>query len=265
MTERALAVIPARLASTRLPRKPLLVLAGRPLVEWVWRRVRDLDLFARVVIATDSAEVADCARAFGADVELTRADHPAGTDRVAEVVRRPAYSEYPLVVNVQGDEPFVSRDQLQAALRQIRAPGCDVATLATPLAAVDEWRDPAVVKVVRDGRGRALLFSRAPIPFRRDGVPGPAELAAGLYLRHIGVYAYRREALLRWVALPETELERTERLEQLRPLAAGFAIAVAVVPPGEPGIDTPADAERAERVLAAGALPSPLQFVPVKQ
>lgn len=210
-----------------------------------------MNLFAEVVIATDSVEVADHARAFGAHVELTRADHPSGTDRVAEVVERPRFAEYPFVVNVQGDEPFVRREHLETAIRRVREPGCDVATVAAPIEAVEEWRDPAAVKVVRDARGRALLFSRAPIPFRRDGAPGAEDFATGLYLRHIGIYAYRREALLRWVALPESALERTERLEQLRPLEAGFSIGVAIVEPAEAGIDTPADAARAERILRA--------------
>lgn len=250
---RALAVIPARLASTRLPRKPLYPLAGRPLLEWVWRRVRDMDLFAEIVVATDSADIAGVARAFGARVELTRADHPSGTDRVAEVAALPGYSAFPIIANIQGDEPFVCRAHLAAALDVVVAGGCDVGTVATPFASVDEWLNPAAVKVVRNSAGTALLFSRAPIPFRRDGAPDREAFASGLFLRHVGIYVYRRDALFRWVALPEGALERTERLEQLRPLAAGMAIGVAVGEPAEPGVDTPADAERAERVLRGEA------------
>ncbi|HEX2189636.1 MAG TPA: 3-deoxy-manno-octulosonate cytidylyltransferase [Longimicrobiaceae bacterium] len=248
-----LGIIPARIGSSRLPRKPLHPLAGRPLIEWVWRGAVAMDLLDEVVVATDSGEVADVVRAFGGRAELTAAEHPSGTDRVAEVAERPAFAGYPIVVNVQGDEPFLRRDQVEAAVRCVRDGGWEIGTAAVPIATVEEWREPSVVKVVRGADGGALLFSRAPIPFRRDGDPGPGELASGLYLRHLGIYAYRREALLRWVRLPEGELERTERLEQLRPLAAGMRIGVGIAAAGEGGIDTPADAERAGRVLAGQA------------
>lgn len=241
-----LGVIPARLASERLPRKPLTPLAGRTLLEWVWRRVDAFRIFDRLVVATDSDEVAEAARAFGATVEMTRADHPSGTDRVAEVATRAPYVAYGAIVNVQGDEPFVRRDHLEAAARLVREGGWEVGTIATPIVSEAEWRDPAAVKVVRGGDGGALYFSRAPVPHPREGAP---ELASGAYLRHVGVYAYRREALLRWVALPEGALERIERLEQLRPLAAGIRIGVGVGAPAEAGVDTPADLARAERIL----------------
>ncbi len=243
-----LGVIPARLASSRLPRKPLLRLAGRPLVEWVWRRAVAADLFDSVVVATDSEEVAEVARGFGARVETTRESHPSGTDRVAEVARREAYRDYSTIVNVQGDEPFVRAEHLAAALGRVRS-GWDVGTVASPLSSAAEWHDPAVVKVALADDGGALLFSRAPIPFRRDGEPSAADFAGGAFLRHIGIYAYRREALLRWVALPEGRLERLERLEQLRPLAAGIRIGVARVESAEGGVDTSEDAARAERRL----------------
>jgi 3-deoxy-manno-octulosonate cytidylyltransferase (CMP-KDO synthetase) len=249
-----LGIIPARIGSSRLPRKPLHPLAGRPLIEWVWRGAVAMDLLDEVVVATDSEEVADVVRAFGGRAEMTAAEHPSGTDRVAEVAERPEFAGYPVVLNVQGDEPFVRRGQVQAALECVRDGGWEIGTAATPLATAREWREPSVVKVVRGADGGALLFSRAPIPFRRDGEPGPEELASGLYLRHLGIYAYRHEALLRWVALPEGELERTERLEQLRPLAAGMRIGVGVAEAGEGGIDTPEDAERAGRILEATVL-----------
>ena len=255
LTAGVLGVIPARLFSQRLPDKPLHRIAGRPLIEWVWRRVADFRLFDALVIATESERVAEAARAFGATVELTRADHPSGTDRVAEVARRPGYAEYGVVVNVQGDEPFVRRDHLQAAIALVREGGWEAGTVATPIRTAEEWRAPSVVKVVRADDGGALYFSRAPVPFARDAEPGPAELASGPYLRHVGVYAYRRDALLRWVALPEGGLERIERLEQLRPLAAGIRIGVAVGPPAEGGVDTPEDAERAARVLGLVTTP----------
>jgi 3-deoxy-manno-octulosonate cytidylyltransferase (CMP-KDO synthetase) len=249
LTAGVLGVIPARLSSQRLPHKPLHVIAGRPLIEWVWRRVVDFGLFDAVVVATDSARVADAARAFGATCVMTREDHPSGTDRVAEVARLPEYAAFGTVVNVQGDEPFVRRDHLEAAIRLVRDGGWDTGTVATPIRTAEEWREPSIVKVVRADDGGALYFSRAPVPFVRDGEPGAEDFAAGLFLRHVGIYSYRREALLRWVALPEAPLERTEKLEQLRPLAAGLRMGVAVGAPAEGGVDTPADAARAARIL----------------
>jgi 3-deoxy-D-manno-octulosonate cytidylyltransferase len=252
MSASVLGVIPARLGSSRLPRKPLHPLAGRPLVEWVYRRACALGLFDAVVVATDSAEVAEAVRGFGARAVMTSPEHPSGTDRVAEVARLAAYRQFAVIVNVQGDEPFVRRDQVEPAVRLVREGGWEVGTAATPLASLQAWREPSVVKVVRDDSGGAMLFSRAPIPFVRDADPSPEALARGPFLRHLGVYAYTREALLRWVALPEGVLERTERLEQLRPLAAGMRIGVARVAPGEGGVDTPDDAARAEALLVAG-------------
>lgn len=243
---RVLGVIPARLASTRLPRKPLHPLAGRPLIEWVWRRALSSGIFDQVVIATDSPEVADVGRGFGATVEMTRAEHPSGTDRVAEVVSRPVYSGFPVIVNVQGDEPFVDPDHLRTAVGLVVESGWPVGTVASAIRDVRDWRSPSVVKVVRGTDGGALLFSRAPIPFLRDREPAEADLSSGAFLRHIGIYAYSREALARWVSLPEGELESIERLEQLRPLAAGLRIGVGPVGPAEPGVDTPEDAERAD-------------------
>ncbi len=255
MIPASVAVIPARLGSSRLPRKPLHLLAGRPLLEWVWRRVAAAGVFEVIVVATDSEEVATVARSFGARVELTDPDHPSGTDRVAEVVQRPEYRGYPVIVNVQGDEPFVRTADLKAAARLVAGGAWEVGTVAAPIGSLDELRDPSTVKVVRSTDGGALYFSRAPIPFARDAEPVAEDLGSGLYLRHLGIYAYRREALLRWVALPEGDLERVERLEQLRPLSAGIRIGVDVVAPAEPGVDTPADAERAENRLLETLFP----------
>lgn len=251
MTGHTLAVIPARLGSTRLPRKPLHIIAGRPLVEWVWQRVRSLSLFDCVVIATDSEEIADHAMSIGATVELTSPLHPSGTDRVAEVARRIQYRDYPLIVNVQGDEPFIEERHLTDALRLVRDDGWDVGTVASAIQSREEWKSPSVVKVVKGEDGAALYFSRAPIPHVRGGEPGSADFSSGEFLRHIGVYAYTAEALQRWVDLPEGHLERLERLEQLRPLAAGLRIGVAVAPAADGGVDTLEDAERAERRLLA--------------
>lgn len=251
MTGLTLAVIPARLGSTRLPRKPLHIIAGRPLVEWVWQRVRSLPLFDAVVIATDSEEIADHAMSIGAAVEMTSPHHPSGTDRVAEVARRIQYRDFPLIVNVQGDEPFIEERHLSDAVRLVRDEGWDVGTVASRIESREEWRSPSVVKVVRGQNGGALYFSRSPIPHVRGAEPGAGDFAKGEFLRHIGVYAYSANALQRWVELPESELERLERLEQLRPLAAGLRIGVAVAPAADGGIDTLEDAERAERRLLA--------------
>jgi 3-deoxy-manno-octulosonate cytidylyltransferase (CMP-KDO synthetase) len=250
-----LGVIPARIGSERLPRKPLHPIAGRPLVEWVWRRASRLGLLDRIVIATDSDEVAAVVRGFGADVELTSPLHASGTDRVAEVAARPAFHAFGIIANIQGDEPFITAAQLGGAIERVRD-GWDVGTVAAPLETLEAWRDPAVVKVVCGARGRALYFSRAPVPAMRDREPSSAELAGAPFLRHIGVYAYTRDALARWAALPAAPLEHTERLEQLRPLAAGLRIGVTLVDRSDGGVDTSRDAERAAQRLAASAAPS---------
>ena len=244
-----LGVIPARLASERLPRKPLHPIAGRPLIEWVWRRVRELDIIDRLLVATDSEEIAQVCRSMGADVTMTSAEHQSGTERVAEVVSRPGHEGFDVVVNIQGDEPFVRAEQIEGAVDRVRA-GWDVGTVASPVMTRDAWEDPSVVKVVRNDAGGALYFSRAPIPYVRGGLHDERDLASDRFLRHIGVYAYTPEALRRWVALPPAPPEVAERLEQLRPLAAGLGIGVAVVGAAEGGIDTPEDARRAEGRLA---------------
>ncbi len=247
-TESVLGVIPARLGSERLPRKPLRSLAGRALIEWVWRRVSTFPVLDACVVATDAEEVADACRAFGAEVMLTSALHRSGTERVAEVARASRWAGYDLIVNVQGDEPFVQASHVDGAVAQVRA-GRDIGTVGAPVATAAAWHDPAVVKVVCADDGRALYFSRAPIPHCRGREPTPAELTSHGWLRHIGVYAFSRVALFRWVTLAPTVLEDIEKLEQLRPLAAGMSIGVSVVEAAEPGVDTPADLDRAEERL----------------
>jgi 3-deoxy-manno-octulosonate cytidylyltransferase (CMP-KDO synthetase) len=246
-----LGVIPARLDSSRLPRKPLYGLAGRPLIEWVWRRVVGAGVFDEVVIATDSEEVVRVAGAFGARVELTSRNHPSGTDRVAEVVQRESYLHFGTVVNVQGDEPFITAGHLEPVIALISDAGWGIGTVATVIRDGEELDDPAVVKVVCAEDGGALYFSRARVPFPRDREASVADFAAGTFLRHIGIYSYTRESLLRWVECLPGRLEQIEQLEQLRPLAAGFRIGVARVEPVERGVDTPADAIRAESRLRA--------------
>lgn len=242
---KTLAVIPARLGATRLPRKPLRLLAGRPLVVRVWERVAAMEVAERCVIATDSEEVAAAARKNGAEAVLTSPDHPSGTDRVAEVAKRREFAGFDAVLNVQGDEPFISSEAARGALGMLRGE-FTIGTAAVPAAAA-VLAEPSVVKVVTADDGRALYFSRAAIPFLRE--PKDAEDAALLRERvwqHVGVYAYTRDALARWVALPAHPLERIERLEQLRPLAAGWAIGVALIAgPLRRGIDTEVDLARA--------------------
>ena len=243
-----LCVIPARLGSERLPRKPLHPVAGRPLIEWVWRRVAAISDLDRVVVATDSEEVRSVCQSLGAEAVLTAASHGSGTERVAEVAAMPVYRAYEIILNVQGDEPFITEAQVSRAVAAVRE-GWDVGTVAAPVATLEAWRDPSVVKVVRNGSGGALYFSRAAIPFVRGREPTAAELASVTCLRHIGVYSYTRGALSRWVAAPPSALEGLERLEQLRALEAGLRIGVAVVDEVEGGIDTSADVERAEKRL----------------
>lgn len=249
MTGRILGVIPARLASTRLPRKPLHPLLGHPLVEWVWRRAESMRVLDALVVATDDESVARVCREFGAAVEITDPAHPSGTDRVAEVVERDRWADFDIVVNLQGDEPLMEEDHVVAAVRLVTDGGWEVGTCATPLRNQALLHDASVVKVARARDGRGLYFSRAPIPFQRDGVPDEAALAGPLFLRHLGLYVYRREALRRWVSLPPSPLEEVEKLEQLRPLEAGMRIGVAVVQGAAPGVDTPEDALQMERIL----------------
>ena len=234
-----LAVIPARLAATRLPRKPLRLLAGEPIIVRVWQRVVALSLADTCVIATDSTEVRDACLTHGAEVVLTSPNHPSGTDRVAEVVRQARFQNYNTIINVQGDEPFISEEGVRAATDLVESGRFELATTAVH-ADENELVAPDVVKVVIADDGRALYFSRAPIPWLRS--PDDFDLRASLIRRHLGIYVYQRDALLRWVSLPEHPLERVERLEQLRPLAAGMRMGVATVEASNfPGIDTEQD------------------------
>jgi 3-deoxy-manno-octulosonate cytidylyltransferase (CMP-KDO synthetase) len=244
-------VIPARLGSTRLPRKVLREVAGRPLVQHVWdaaRRTRADE----VVIATDDAEVREACRAFGADVQMTSARHPSGTDRIHEVARKRGWSASTIVVNLQGDEPLMPPALVRRAAQLLAADrGADIATLCHPLRSLEEWLNPNVVKVVMDGQGRALYFSRAPIPWQRDGATREApRLPQGLAFRHIGLYAYRVAALARFSKLAPALLERAEALEQLRALAAGMAIKVGITRDPPPrGVDTEEDMEAVKALL----------------
>lgn len=233
-----LIVIPARLAAVRLPQKPLRLLGGAPMVTRVWERVCAMNVADRCVVATDNSEVAAAARDAGAEAVITGSDHVSGTDRVAEVASMPEFASFTTIVNVQGDEPFIGRAAVEGAAQMVSSGRFPLGTSASPA----PWsiaENPNVVKVVVGNDGRALYFSRAGIPYLRDKDAGPGEMQM---LQHIGVYAYSREALASWVTLPPHPLEYTERLEQLRPLAAGIPIGVAIAnePPAS-GIDTEDD------------------------
>jgi 3-deoxy-manno-octulosonate cytidylyltransferase (CMP-KDO synthetase) len=238
---RVLGVIPARLGSTRLPNKPLQLLAGEPLITRVIQRVQEHGLADALVVATDSPMIVEVVERARVRAVLTDDGHESGTDRVAEVARRPEFAGFDVIANVQGDEPFLSREALAGALDRI-AQGDDVGTAAAPLEAALAG-DPSRVKVITDACGRALYFSRAAIPHRRD----PEHPSDGLYWQHVGLYAYTRPALERWVSEPPSPAERAERLEQLRAMHCGLRIGVArLESPVLPGVDTLDDLRRAE-------------------
>ena len=240
-----LGVIPARLGSTRLPRKPLQLIGGVPLVVRVAQRALDAGVTDALVVATDSDEIAAVARDAGIDAVLTSPEHASGTDRVAEVARRPEHAGFDIVVNIQGDEPFLSPAALSGAVGQVRA-GFDIGTAAGTIRG-GAAQSPSIVKVACTSSGRALYFSRAAIPFHRDA-------GNHRYHQHIGVYACTRSALLRWASLEPTPLELTERLEQLRALEHGLSIGVALLDETAlPGVDTQEDLERADAHWTATA------------
>jgi 3-deoxy-manno-octulosonate cytidylyltransferase (CMP-KDO synthetase) len=246
--------IPARLGSTRLPEKPLRMLAGRPMIAWVADRARAAGARA-VVVATDSPRIADAVAGQGVETCLTRADHLSGTDRLAEVADRMAWPDDLVVVNLQGDEPLAPpRGIRHVADVLVAHPKASVATLAAPLASVAQLFDPNCVKVVRDGSGLALYFTRAPVPWARDAFAAARDrLPDGIpFLRHIGIYAYSAKYLRELARMPASALERAESLEQLRVLESGARIAVGDAPEEFPaGVDTAADVERVSALLQA--------------
>ena len=249
-------VIPARHGSTRLPGKPLLELAGKPLLQWVYERALRCGA-DEVLVATDDERIATVARGFGAQVMLTAASHETGTDRIAEVADRAGWDPGVMVVNLQGDEPLMPAVLVQQAAALLAShASADIATLAAPLDNLQALLDPNVVKVVTTLQGRALYFSRAPIPWHRDEAPAGllSQCSHEGARRHIGLYAYRVGALRRLAALQPTPLERLERLEQLRALEHGMDIRVdnATVLPGT-DVNTPDDVARVVALLAVEA------------
>lgn len=235
---KAIAVVPARLASTRLPRKMLAEIAGKPLVGLVYEAVRSSPLLTDVIIATDSDDIMTACHAHGWKAQMTSADHRSGTERVHEISRREAADVY---INVQGDEPLIRPEHIATVLQVMENPDAQVGTLMTPAAETD-IANPSAVKVVTDCNGRALYFSRATIPFDRDG-------SRPRYFKHLGLYAYRKSALDQFVHLPESALEKSERLEQLRFLENGIAIYVRETPYDSIGVDTEDDLRRVIEIV----------------
>lgn len=239
-TLRSYVVIPARYASTRLPRKMLLRDTGKSLLQHTYEAARAARRPTGVLIATDHAEIAAEVERFGGDYVMTSPDCQSGTDRVAEVARKLPRAD--IVVNVQGDEPEMSPENIDRVIELLEQdPTAPMATLATPLPSAEQLTNPACVKVVFDHSGRALYFSRSPIPFLRDPDPKQRFNEPTIFFQHLGIYAFRRETLPNIVALPPSSLEQAEKLEQLRMLQSGGTILVSVVEHCSSGIDTPAD------------------------
>jgi 3-deoxy-manno-octulosonate cytidylyltransferase (CMP-KDO synthetase) len=246
-------IIPARFGASRLPGKPLLDVAGRPLIQWVWECARASGA-ASVLVATDDARIRSVAAGFGADVAMTSADHVSGTDRIAEVVRTRALSPEAIVINLQGDEPLMPPTvpgRVAAALAE--HPECGIATAAAPISSLAEFLDPSCVKALRGVSGEALYFSRACVPWPRDAASADRPEDFSRAFRHIGIYGYRVKSLLEFAAWPPTPLETTEKLEQLRALEHGMRIHVVALPEAPPaGVDTPEDLEAVRARLRAG-------------
>ena len=243
-------VIPARLQSSRLPSKLLLAETGKPLIQHTWEAAVQARSLDSVVIATDSEEIRAACEGFGARCELT-GDHPSGTDRIAELVRR-SYSDSEIVINVQGDEPELDALHIDLLVDTLRQSDASMATLAIPMTERREIEDPSCTKVVVDGAGAAMYFSRAPIPHVRDGIDDKQLKSDSPYLLHIGVYAFRTPTLLELTELPPSRFERLEKLEQLRALEAGISIQVATVDHRSVGVDTREDYESFKARYLAG-------------
>jgi 3-deoxy-manno-octulosonate cytidylyltransferase (CMP-KDO synthetase) len=234
-------IIPARLQSSRLPRKLLLNATGKPLIQYIWEIACHCPELSEVIVATDSEEIAAVVRSFGGRAEMT-GEHPSGTDRIAEVTRR-CCSDADIIVNLQGDEPELEQQTVAALVHEMKTSGSRMATVAAPMTSASAVRDPACVKVVLDVNGRAMYFSRHPIPYSRD-VPVEdffVDNEPCPWLLHVGLYAYRRDFLLQLTTMPPSPLEQLEKLEQLRALQSGASISVAIINQAAAGIDTPED------------------------
>lgn len=248
-------VIPARYASRRLPAKPLVDLLGKPLIRHVYERAVQAKLLDRVLVATDDERIEKTARSFGATVIRTSADIRSGSDRVAAVAREVAGD---IFVNIQGDEPLIPPQMIDEAIRVLlEDPEAVVGTLARRIVNPADLEHAGVVKVVMDRNGHALYFSRAPIPFVRDAGSPSERLEGGLFYKHIGLYVFRKEFLLRFASMKESALERAEKLEQLRILEAGETIAVGVTAYDSVPVDTPEDVDRVRSILQGSSKPLP--------
>lgn len=233
-----IAVIPARYGSTRFPAKALALIKGKPMIQWVWEKVRGAKKIQQVIVATDDARIADTVKTFGGEVKMTSKKHPSGTDRVAEAIKG---LEADWIVNVQGDEPMIEGKALDNFIENFG--DAQMATLARKLEKAGEENDTNVVKVVTDSQGNALYFSRAPIPYRRD----PNTTVE--YWHHLGIYAYKPATLQKFVSLQPSKLEQIEKLEQLRALENGIAIRVIPTNLKPIGVDTPEDLKQVEKLL----------------
>lgn len=244
------AIIPARYHSSRFEGKPLAHIMGRPMIEHVYRRATQVPLLSRVVVATDDDRIAECVRGFGGEVVMTKADHPSGTDRLAEAASLLDIAEQDVVVNIQGDQPLFDAAVIsQVASPLLEDPGLPMATLIYQIVRPEEITDPNHVKTVFDRHGNALYFSRSTIPYLRNPEEGMPT-----YYKHLGFYAYRKGFLLTFVGLPEGEWERCEKLEQLRALEYGYTIRVVLTAHDSVEVDTPKDLRRVEELIRAGAV-----------
>ncbi len=252
MTEpdiRVVAVIPARYHSNRFEGKPLALIAGKPMIQHVVERAGQVSMLSRVVVATDDERIAEAVVSFGGEVVLTRSDHASGTDRLAEAAELLDIAEHDVVVNIQGDQPLFPPQVIeQVAGPLLTDPALPMSTLIYKIIRPEEINDPNHVKTVFDCHGNALYFSRSPIPFQRN----PEESIQPTYYKHLGFYAYRKGFLLTFVALPEGEWERFEKLEQLRALEYGYQIRVVLTGHDSIEVDTPQDAERVAAMIRAG-------------
>lgn len=238
-------IIPARYSSTRFPGKPLAILGGKPVIERVYDRVSSV--LENVCVATDDERIFNTVESFGGNVVMTRADHKSGTDRIEEAYQKIG-KDFPVVINIQGDEPFIHPDQIRAVMECFDDATTQIATLGKPFESMEAVRNPNSPKIVVDNQGYAMYFSRSVIPFVR-GVDEDDWLGHYPYLKHLGLYAYRAEVLKAITTLPQSPLERAESLEQLRWLQNGFRIKVALTNEETVGIDTPDDLRRAEEEL----------------
>ncbi len=246
-TPEVVAIIPARYHSNRFEGKPLALIGGKPMIQHVVERAQQVELLARVVVATDDDRIADAVRSFGGEVVMTRSDHASGTDRLAEAAEKLEISETDVVVNIQGDQPLFPPEVIeQVANPLLEDPALHMSTLIYKIIRPEEIDDPNHVKTVFDCHGNALYFSRAPIPFQRN----PEDQEKPTYYKHLGFYGYRKGFLLTFVGLPEGEWERFEKLEQLRALEYGYTIRVVKTTYDSIEVDTPKDAQRVEELLS---------------